>query len=83
MLAKVEALGLEVEILVNNAGFGGSGPVHRSDPARLASMVALNCETLVHLQASLSPAMVDRGRGAMRGYSPIVAHRGGWVDGRG
>ncbi|HYH60229.1 MAG TPA: SDR family NAD(P)-dependent oxidoreductase, partial [Solirubrobacterales bacterium] len=46
MLAKVEALDLDVEILVNNAGFGGSGPVHRSDPARLASMVALNCETL-------------------------------------
>lgn len=65
MLAKVEALGLDVEILVNNAGFGGSGPVHRSDPARLASMVALNCEALVFLQASLSSAMADRGRGAI------------------
>ena len=28
-------------------------------------MVALNCETLVYLQASLSPAMADRGRGAI------------------
>jgi len=65
MLAKVKALGLDVEVLVNNAGFGGSGPVHRSDPARLASMVALNCETLVYLQASVSPAMADRGRGAI------------------
>src|SRR5687767_1490492 len=53
MLTKVEALDLDVEILVNNAGFGGSGPVHRSDPARLASMVALNCEALVFIQASL------------------------------
>ena len=65
MLAKLEATGLEVEILVNNAGFGGSGPVHRSDPARLSAMVALNCETLVYLQARLSPAMADRGRGAI------------------
>ncbi len=64
-LAKVQGTGLDVEILVNNAGFGGSGPVHRMDPARLASMVALNCETLVYLQASLSPAMADRGRGAI------------------
>lgn len=65
MLGKVDALGLDVEILVNNAGFGGSGPVHRSDPARLASMVALNCEALVYLQARLSPGMADRGRGAI------------------
>ena len=28
-------------------------------------MVALNCETLVYLQASLSSAMADRGRGAI------------------
>jgi uncharacterized protein len=65
MLAALEGLGLDVEILVNNAGFGGSGNVHRSDPARLAAMVALNCETLVYLQARLSPAMADRGRGAI------------------
>ncbi|HYH60315.1 MAG TPA: SDR family oxidoreductase [Solirubrobacterales bacterium] len=73
MLAKVEALDLDVEILVNNAGFGGSGPVHRSDPARLASMVALNCETLVYLQASLSPAMADRGRGAIINIASTAA----------
>src|SRR5688500_4280009 len=65
MIGKVDALGLDVEVLVNNAGFGGSGPVHRSDPARLASMVALNCEALVYLQARFSPAMADRGRGAI------------------
>jgi short-subunit dehydrogenase len=65
MLTKIEALGLDVEVLVNNAGFGGSGPVHRLDAARLASMVALNCETLVFLQASLSSSMADRGRGAI------------------
>jgi uncharacterized protein len=65
MLAKVKRLGLDVEILVNNAGFGGSGYVNQTDPARLASMVALNCETLVYLQASLSPAMVERRRGAI------------------
>jgi len=65
MAAKVEALGLDVEILVNNAGFGGSGAVHKSEPARLAAMVALNCEALVDLQARYSPAMAERGRGAI------------------
>jgi short-subunit dehydrogenase len=73
MLAQVEGTGLDVEILVNNAGFGGSGKAHRSDPARLAQMVALNCETLVYLQAALSPAMADRGRGAIINISSTSA----------
>ena len=65
MIAKVESLGLDVEILVNNAGFGGSGKVHRSEPDRLTAMVALNCETLVALQALYSAPMAERGRGAI------------------
>ena len=73
MLAKVKSLGLDVEILVNNAGFGGSGYVNQTDPARLASMVALNCETLVYLQASLSPEMADRGRGAIINVASTAA----------
>ena len=63
--AGAESVGLDVEILVNNAGFGGSGNVHKLDPARLAAMVRLNCEALVELQARFTPAMVGRGRGAV------------------
>ena len=62
---RIAALGLEVEILVNNAGFGGSGNVHRSEPARLAEMVELNCAALVELQARFTPDMAERGRGAV------------------
>jgi short-subunit dehydrogenase len=73
LLAKIQGLGLDVEILVNNAGFGGSGNVHREDPKRLAGMVSLNCETLVYLQASLSPAMADRGQGAIINIASTAA----------
>jgi uncharacterized protein len=73
MLAKVEATGLDVEILVNNAGFGGSGPVHRSDASRLSSMIRLNCETLTYLQARLSGPMADRGRGAIINVASTAA----------
>ena len=65
LLERVAALQLDVEILVNNAGFGDSGNLHRGDPARLTQMVRLNCEALLDLQARYSPAMVERGRGAI------------------
>lgn len=73
LLKQIAELGLDVEVLVNNAGFGGSGNVHREDAARLAGMVALNCETLVFLQASLSPAMADRGQGAIINIASTAA----------
>ena len=62
-----------MEILVNNAGFGGSGSVHRTEPARVAQMVRLNCEALVDLQARFTPAMVERGRGAVINIASTAA----------
>ncbi len=73
VVARVAALGLDVEILVNNAGFGGSGNVHRSDPARLSQMVSLNCEALVDLQARFTPGMVERERGAVINIASTAA----------
>lgn len=70
---RVVALGLEVEILVNNAGFGGSGNVHRSDPDLLAQMVRLNCEALVELQARYTPAMAERGGGVVINIASTAA----------
>jgi short-subunit dehydrogenase len=65
LAARVSTLGLDVDVLVNNAGFGGSGEVHRADRARLGAMVALNCEALVDLQARYSGPMAERGQGAI------------------
>ena len=65
LAAAVDALGLDVEVLVNNAGFGDSAPLHKTDRERVVAMVALNCEALLDLQARYSPAMAERGRGAI------------------
>lgn len=73
LLERVTALGLDVEILVNNAGFGGSGNVHRSDAASLTRMVRLNCEALLELQARVTPAMAERGRGAVINIASTAA----------
>jgi short-subunit dehydrogenase len=58
--SRISALGLEVEVLVNNAGFGGSG-----DREREVAMVELNCVALLDLQSRYLPAMLERRRGAV------------------
>src|SRR3954454_24601813 len=63
LVEQIAGLGLEVEILVNNAGFGGSGNLADSDPERLLAMLRVNCEALLDLQARYLPAMVERGGG--------------------
>jgi short-subunit dehydrogenase len=75
--SRIEELGLDVEVLVNNAGFGDTGPVNAADRERLVAMVELNCAALLDLQARYTPAMAERGRGAvinvasMASFQPI------------
>lgn len=65
LAARVDEHGLAVEILANNAGFGGTGKASSVDPASLVAMVAINCEAVVDLQARFTRTMVERGRGAV------------------
>ena len=58
-------LGLQVDVLVNNAGFGSHGRFTETDPAREAEQVRLNCEAVVVLTRAFLPGMVDRGRGGV------------------
>jgi uncharacterized protein len=59
------ARGLEVSVLVNNAGFSTSGPFARSDRKRELDMVKTNIEAVIDFCALFLPAMVERGRGAI------------------
>jgi short-subunit dehydrogenase len=70
---QVAGLGLDVEILVNNAGFGGSGNAADSDREQLLAMLRVNCEALLDLQARYLPAMVARGRGAVINIASMAA----------
>lgn len=62
---EVAKLGVDVDLLVNNAGFGTRGRFLDMDGAREAEMVRLNCEAVVTLTHAFVPAMVERGRGGM------------------
>ncbi len=74
---RVEALGLTVEILVNNAGYGSLGAFIKLDGAKETQMVRVNCEAVVGLSHAFAPAMVARGRGAIlivassAGFQPL------------
>jgi short-subunit dehydrogenase len=62
---RVDELGLEVEILVNNAGFATGGAFHEADPKRELEQVRVLVEAPVALTSAFVPAMVKRGRGAI------------------
>ena len=60
-------------VLVNNAGFGISGPFAEAQPARLAAMVALNITALTLLTRAFLPAMIGRGSGRILNVASTAA----------
>jgi uncharacterized protein len=60
---EIERRGFAVDVLVNNAGFGDSGPLYEAPLERLTGMIDLNARALVELTRRFLPAMVARGRG--------------------
>jgi short-subunit dehydrogenase len=62
---RVDGLDLEIDLLVNNAGFGTHGRFLEQDPSREAEEIRLNCEAVVTLTHAFLPAMVERGRGGV------------------
>jgi len=62
-----------VDVLVNNAGFGGSAKVAEADPAYLASMIHLNVTILTLLTQAFTPGMIRRGRGRILNVASTAA----------
>ncbi len=54
---------IEVELLVNNAGFGVFGYIQELPESRMAEMVQVNCSAVVHLTRLYVPGMVERRHG--------------------
>ena len=66
-------IGLRVDVLVNNAGFGTGKDVVDDDPERLEQEVRLNCLAVVGLTARYLPAMRERRGGAIINVSSAAA----------
>jgi uncharacterized protein len=67
--------GLTVDVLVNNAGFSTTGPVHDSDAAREVAMIRTDVEAVAHLCSTFLPGMVARGRGAVLNVASMAAYQ--------
>src|SRR5205814_258184 len=60
---------LEVDLLINNAGLGDSGPFAESDPDRNKEMTVVNVTTLTLVTRYLLPRMIEQQRGAVLNVS--------------
>jgi short-subunit dehydrogenase len=73
---RVAAWAGAVDVLVNNAGEGLTGPFWTSDPERVDALVKLNLVVPMRLASELLPGMVERGRGCVVNVASIAAHVG-------
>ncbi|MGM0506776.1 MAG: SDR family NAD(P)-dependent oxidoreductase [Bacteroidota bacterium] len=70
-------LGLTVDILINNAGFGVFGPFLETDRRAVEQMLQLNITTLTELTRLLAPAMVRSGYGRVLNVASTAAFQPG------
>ena len=77
LLGEVAGLGLEVDTLINNAGFGAAGPFVDSPPERLLEMIDLNVRSLTELCRLALPPMLERRRGFILNVASTAAFQAG------
>ncbi|MBE9067031.1 SDR family oxidoreductase [Leptolyngbya cf. ectocarpi LEGE 11479] len=63
LFSVTEAAGIQVDILINNAGFGGHGKFHERDLAKDQAMMQVNMASLVSLTHMYLQGMVSRNSG--------------------
>src|SRR3954454_1516810 len=74
---RVAAQYRDIDVLVNNAGFGMSGALAEADPEQMLAMLRLNVEGLTHLTRLYLPAMVERRSGRIMNLASMAAFQPG------
>ncbi len=74
---QIESAGIEIDYLVNNAGFGLYGEfIHTSGGFEL-NMIDLNVKTLTHFTKHYLPMMAQRGRGGVLNIASVASFQPG------
>ena len=68
----IEKRGLEIDVLVNNAGFGANGAAIKLDRDEQLGIIDLNIRALTDLTLRFLPSMVARGRGGVMQIGSIA-----------
>ena len=71
--AEVESLGLPIEVLVNNAGFGVYGRFAETPLEQELAMIQVNLVALTELTKRILPGMLRRGRGRILNVASTAA----------
>ena len=77
LFEEVKAKGIEIDVLINNAGFGGHGAFLDRDLAKDQAMIDLNVGALVTLSHHVGQEMKARGKGKMLQVSSTAAFQPG------
>jgi hypothetical protein len=77
LMADIEGAGEQVELLVNNAGFGLIGRFAELDAKRQRQMIDLNVGTLTDLCRAVGPQMIKRKSGAILNVASTTAFQPG------
>ena len=72
LVAQVRAANLQVETLVNNAGFGYDAPFAESSPERQRALVQTNGMALMELCRAFAPGMAARGHGGILNVASVA-----------
>lgn len=73
LTGKIAAAGAQVDVLINNAGFGSHNLLVDEDQDNIAREIQLNCASLVALTARLLPGMVARNSGGVLNLASTAA----------
>ena len=77
LIEKLEALGLCVDTLINNAGFGLTGRFAQLPLAAQSEMIDLNVRALTELAHLVLPGMIERRRGGILNVASTAAFQPG------
>jgi short-subunit dehydrogenase len=77
LFSRLEGDGLEIETLINNAGFGVTGEFAGAPRERLLEMIDLNVRALTDLCRLVLPRMIERRRGAILNVASTAAFQAG------
>jgi short-subunit dehydrogenase len=77
LVADCDSAGEEIDLLVNNAGFGLRGPFVRLDAGRQREMIDLNVAALTDLCRLVAPRLIERKSGAILNVASTAAFQPG------
>lgn len=73
LMAEIHRQGVQIELLINNAGVGLIGEIENTSPSEVQRMLNLNINTLTDLTYRVLPDMLARGHGAVINVASVAA----------